>query len=237
MENQMSNVGARQVGEYVHRGRPIIRSIKNPIDKSTIVSIFPREVIEKKNTIEPGIFQIKPGSVESPSTLIIGSSSWWRPIDENQPTLEIPVSSVQVAQAVINDYCNGMLGCNMVDAMPGLFFILGEVSSLEVKMKYKDKLLEVEAKQNNWYKILVRLADSLWARANGNPLTISDEMRLGARSLNLNDKPWLLDFNTIEMVKCFACGSLKNPTYPICPTCRAIDPTSATAKDIKFAGQ
>lgn len=233
----MSNVGARQVGEFVPQPKTIHRSTRNPIDKSTIISIYPKEIIEKKNTIEPGYFQIKPGTVESPSLLTIGSSSWWKAFDENQPTLEIPVSSVACAQAIINDWCNGMLGCNMVDAMPGLFFILGEVSPLELKLKYSEAVAIADAKQRKWFQILVRIGDSLWARGNGNPLTISDEMRLAARCLNLNEKPWLLDYNIIEMVKCDACGSLKNPKYPVCPTCHSIDHSNPLSKDLKFAGQ
>lgn len=215
--------------------RRLIRSMKNPLDKCTIVSIFPKEVEEIKHTIEPGRFHINAGTYEKPSVLVVGSSSWWKDIDIDQPMLEIPVSSIQVAESIVKDYCNGMIGCNMADCMPGLFFILGEHNVMEVQMKYKSVLEATKIKQDNWYKILVRLADSLWARANGNPLVISDEMRLAARSLNFNDKPWLKDFTTVEMVKCKACGTLKHPDYPVCPVCKAIDNSHPSAKELKFA--
>jgi len=215
--------------------RRLIRSMKNPLDKCTIVSIFPKEIVEVKHTIEPGIFSIPPGTYESPSCLVVGGSSWWKDIDVDQPMIEIPVSSIQIADSVIKDYCNGMLGCNMADMMPGLFFILGEHKIAEIKLSYKDKLNETKIRQDNWYKILVRLADSLWARSNGNPLVICDEMRLAARSLNYNDKPWLKDFQVSELVRCTFCGGMRNPTYPICPTCKAIDPTNPLSKEIKFA--
>ena len=123
----------------------------------------------------------------------------------------------------------------MADSMPGLFFVLGEHNVMDIKMKYKSKLDEVKARQDTWYKILVRLADSLWARSNGNPLVICDEMRLAARSLNFNDKAWLKDFHIAELVRCAACGSMKNPLYPICPTCKAIDSENPLAASIKFA--
>jgi hypothetical protein len=215
--------------------RRLIRATKNPMDRCTVVSIFPKEINEVKYTIEPGRFHINPGSFESPATLVVGSSSWWKDIDIDQPMLEIPVSSIQIADSIIKDYCNGMLGCNMGDAMPGLFFVLGEINVLEIKLKYKKKLEETSERQNNWYKILVRLADSLWARAAGNPLVISDEMRLAARSLNFNDKPWLKDFQIVELVRCVACGGMRNPLYPICPTCKYIDTNHPLAKDLKFA--
>ena len=216
--------------------RRLIRATKNPMDKCTIVSIFPKDIIDEyKPTIEPGKFSIKAGTIENPSILVIGSSSWWKDVDADQPMLEMQRSSIEVANSIINDYSNGMLGCNMADAMPGLFFIMGVHDVPEIKLKYRDKLKEVNEKQNNWYKILVRLADSLWSRTNGNPLVICDEMRLAARNLNFNDKPWLKDFQTIELAHCKACGSMKNPMYPVCPTCKAVDQEHPMAKELKFA--
>ncbi len=223
-----------EMGSHL-RNRRAIRSAKNPLDKCTIISIFPKEIDETKFTIEPGRFKLSPGTYEDPSILVVGGSSWWKDYDPEQPILEIPTGSMQVAESVIKDYCNGMLGCNMGDAMPGLFFVLGEHTKMEIKMKYKNMLDEVKARQDNWYTILVRLADSLWARTSGNPLVIWDVMRLAARSLNLNDKPWLKDFQIAQQVRCFACGTLKSPEYPVCPSCRAVDMTNPAAKDLKFA--
>jgi hypothetical protein len=205
------------------------------MDRCTIVSILPKEINETKYTIEPGRFIIPAGTYEKPSILVVGSSSWWKDIDEDQPMLEIPVSSIQIADSVVKDYCNGMLGCNMESAMPGLFFVLGEHTVAEILLKYKTKLDEVKTKQDNWYKILVKIADSLWSRTNGNPLTISDEMRMAARSLNYNDKLWLKDFQISELVRCNACGGMKNPLYPVCPVCKAIDTSHPGSKDLKFA--
>ncbi len=215
--------------------RRLIRATKNPMDKCTIVSIFPKEINEEKPTIEPGKFKIPAGSYESPAILVVGSSSWWKDVDVDQPMLEMQRSSIEIAESVIKDYCNGMLGSNMSDTMPGLFFVLGEQTVLNIKMKYQNKLEEVKTKQDNWYRVLVRLADSLWTRTNGNPLAIWEEMRLAARSLNFNDKPWLKDFQVAELVRCFACGNMRNPAYPICPTCKVVDPNHAMAKDLKFA--
>ncbi len=215
--------------------RKAIRAQTNPMDRCTIVSIFPKEIQEDKVTIYPGRFTIPAGTMEEPGILVVGSSSWWKDYDFEQPLLEIVNSSIQISESIIKDYCNGMLGCNMGDSMPGLFFVLGEHTKIEIKMKYKQKLEEVNSKQNNWYRILVRLADSLWSRTAGNPLAIWDEMRVAARSLNLNDKPWLKDFQQAELTRCKACGNMRNEAYPICPTCKYIDVNHPLAKELKFA--
>ena len=227
---------ARHQVEFTQfNNRRLIRATKNPMDRSTIVSIFPKAIDEYKPTIEPGKFRVQAGTYDNPSILVIGSSSWWKDIDPDQPMMEMQRSSIEVANSIINDYSNSTVGSNMADCVPGLFFVLGERTVLEIKTKYKKVLDEAKVKQDNWYKVLVRLADSLWARTSGNPLAIMDEMRLAARELNFNDKPWLKDFHTAELVRCMACGGMRNAEYPICPTCKAIDPKHPLAATIKFA--
>lgn len=211
------------------------RAPVNPLDKSTIVSIYPRVINERKPTIQPGDFYIDRGSVENPAILVVGPSSWWKEIDENQPLLEITVSSLQVADSVVRDYCNGVLGSNMGESMPGLFWVPGEFTLDELKKQHKSLIEKAANKQKMFYKTVVKLADSLWARTNGNPLVISDDMRLAAKELGLQ-KDWTRDFQQIESVRCKACGSLKNPQFPVCPTCKAIDdPDLAKKLGIVFA--
>lgn len=216
--------------------RRTIRAPVNPLDKSTVVSIFPKNIVERKFTIQPGIFEIQPGSYENPAILVVGPSSWWKEIDENQPLLEIPHSSIQIADSIVKDYCNGVVACDMHDAMPGLFFLPGEWTVEKIKKEKKAELDAANTRQRNWFTALVRMADALWSRSNGNPLTISDEMKIAARELNLVNKEWLKDSQTMELVRCQACGSLKNPLYPICSNCKAItDKEKAKELGLVFA--
>lgn len=202
--------------------RRTVRAPINPMDKSTVVSIYPKKIIEEKPTIQPGRFAIAAGSYENPSILVIGSSSWWREIDEQQPLLEIPVSSVQVAQSIVVDYCNGLLACNMSDKMPGLFVVPGEQTVDKIKKDFKALLDKANENQIRWYKELVMIADTLWSRTNGNPLAISDDMRLAAQELKIQDKPWMQDFSTVTLTNCPACGQLRNNTFPVCANCKTI---------------
>lgn len=201
-----------------------IRMAANPLDKSTIVSILPSLIDEKKPTLQPGRFIIQPGTYEKPSLLVVGPSSWWKQLEENQPMLEIPNSSVQIADSVIRDFANGLIACNMGDCMPGLFYIPGELTIEEIKKNPKHKLLleAANVKQRNWFSALVKLADILWARSNGNPLSIGDDMRMAAQELQLKDKAWLRDYNTLELKNCPACGTLRNSSFPVCQHCKAV---------------
>ena len=226
-----------QVGEFpglANMNRRTIRAPVNPLDKSTIVSILPKFISERKATIQPGTFEIPPGSFDKPAILVVGSSSWWREVDENQPLLEIPVSSIQVADSVVKDYCVGLLGCNMADQMPGLFYLPGEYTVEKLKKEQPAQLVQANARQRKWYLELIRIADILWSRTNGNPLAISDDARLACREMNIQNKPWLGDLQTAELVRCVGCGSLRNANFPICPTCKTVvDVELATKLGVK----
>ncbi len=228
-----------QVGEFPglqQTNRRTIRAPVNSMDKSTVVSILPKAISERKPTISPGQFDLPPGSFENPSILVVGPSSWWREVDENQPLLEIPVSSIQIADSIVRDYANGLLACNMADQMPGLFYVPGEFKIDQVKKDFQPLLIKARDGQKKWFYELVRIADILWSRSNGNPLAISDDARLACRELNIVNKPWLGDLQTMEMVRCVACGALRNKMFPICQTCKAIaDPARAKELGITFA--
>lgn len=208
----------------------------NPMDKATVVSIYPKLIQERKCTIQPGYFEIQPGTYDHPSILVVGPSSWWKEIDENQPLLEISHSSIVIADSIVKDYINGIYGCDMGENIPGLFFIPGEWKLTQLVIEKKAMIDEANRKQRNWFQYLVKVADAMWARTNGNPLAISDDMRLAARELNFQNKEWLLDQQTFELVRCVACGHLKNPNYPVCSNCKAIsDPDKAAKLGLKFA--
>jgi hypothetical protein len=214
------------------------RAPVNPLDKSTVFSIFPREIDEVKHTIQPGRFIIPPGTFDHPSYLIVGPSSWWKEVDINQPLLEIPQSSIQIADSIIKDYCNSLLGSDMGQARPGLFYVPGSCTPDVAKTQYKDKFEDANDKQKRWYEILARMADALWARSNGNPMTISEDMKLAARELGLTNKDWLKDHYTLQMIRCKACQQLVNDTVIVCPNCKVIlRPEDFSRLDLKFAGE
>lgn len=226
-------VGVPGMHDFRHN---VLRQPVNSRDKATIVSIYPRLVQERKFTIEPGYFEIQPGSIERPAILVVGPSSWWKALYEENTMIEIPQSSVLVAESIIKDYCNGIFGCDMGPSMPGMFFVEGEYTVDEIQAKFKNKLKEMETRQKTFWTTLVKFADSLWARSQGNPMAISDDMRMAARELNLTStRDWMRDFTMVNMVRCQACGALKNSEYPICATCHFPDPGHPMTKQLLAA--
>lgn len=228
-------VGATAPWMTVDR-RQTIRAPINPLDKSTIVSIFPMDVEEKKHTIFPSIFKIAAGTFINPSILVVGPSSWWKDVGDEQPLLEIPQSSIIIAESFVRDFCVGILGCDMQSKQPGIFYIPGEHTVEEIKKNHMPMLLKYQEMQKRWYAEQVKIADILWARSNGNPLAISDHARVGCKELGIKDKPWLKDFQTMQLVPCVACGELRNPEFPICKHCKAVaDPKKAKELNLVFA--
>lgn len=202
--------------------RKTMRAPVNPLDKATIISIYPKPFYSEKPTMQPGRFNIPAGSYDKPSVYVVGPSSWWREIDVNQPLLEIPTSSILMAESIVTDYCNGILGCDMGDAMPGLFTLPGEFTVDKVKKDHQNLLNRARDRQINWFKELIKIADVSWARTNGNPLAVDNSMRLAAQELGLKEKAWLQDFNTLELKNCPACGFLRNNSFPVCANCKTI---------------
>jgi uncharacterized OB-fold protein len=64
-------------------------------------------------------------------------------------------------------------------------------------------------------------------------MVVSDDMRMAAKELNVHTtKDWMKEFQMVDMVRCKACGSLKNPLYPVCSSCHFPDPDHPMTKSL-----
>lgn len=209
---------------FLLQNRNTTRQYINEHDKSSVISIYPVDITEKKVTLQPMTFHIPGGSLNKPSITLIGSASWWRDINPDEPLLEIPQPSALVAQSVVEDYVIGILGYAKDERSPGLFWLPGIVKEEELKTKYKAQLDKAVRLQDEWYKELIKMADSIWARTNGNPIAIADLMRIACKESN-TERAWTRDFSMVTLTKCPACGAPRNPEFPICGSCKTvIDP-------------
>lgn len=206
---------------FALNNKRVIRTIPNEYDKATIISVYPREIKDKKETIFPGSFEIPAGKPESPSITIVGPSSWFRDMGDEMPAIEIPNNAVQVANSIITDYCASMIESDR-NAGPGLFFIPGPWTLKEIQTKYSEALAGAIKKQDRWFRRLVDVADRGWAETNGSPRSISDLSKMAAELIGAKDKDWMRSTIQAEMIKCIMCGNLRNPGFPICGSCNRI---------------
>jgi hypothetical protein len=218
------------------RNRSVSRVPKNPLDEATIISAYPKALDELKPTLQPGRFQIPAAPENDIVAVTFGPSSWFKELGPDEPLLEIVEPSTSVARSIIDDYCLGLLACDMSNCKPALFWVAGRVSKEEAKKKLATEIASAVEKQKNWFRKLSELADAFWIRTNGNPMSISDDMRLAARKLNLLDKPWLSDTHKSELIRCVACSSLISSNVIVCPNCKVIlDEKRAAELNLKFA--
>lgn len=227
------------INPFEVRQKQAIRQAVNPLDKSTVVSIFPKFIKETKETLQPNTFCIEAGSYEKPALLVVGPSSWFREVDEHAPLVEIPISSIVIAKSIVEDYISSLLAYRKGSAHPGLFYMPGEFKSLDALKKNTDFLIllaKAKQLQDQWYQDLVAMADRDWARGNGNPLAISSDMKMAANELQIKDKPWMKDFTNMKMINCKACDFRIMPHVIVCPNCKLIlDPVKAKEMGLQFA--
>lgn len=200
------------------------RTPASTLDIYTIVSIYPRPIKEDKtgSGLDPGYFYIAPGSLEHPSILHVGSSVYWNRYSAEMEPAEVTVPAILMAESIISDWYKGMIGFKDKEAHPGVFFVEGKKTVEQIKKDHQQELKAADILQRRWYENLVIEADSIWARTNGNPIAIPTDAKRAAEGLGLKNKPWMQDFNTLQMVSCINCGNLRNPAYPSCPSCRVV---------------
>lgn len=207
----------------------------NELDKCTVVSIYPRSFVAVKPTTVPSRYEVPAGTFDNPGVLVVGGSFWLKDVDPEQELIQIPHSSLQVAEAIVNDFVVGLVGFEK-NTRPGLFWVQGDLTAEEVRTKHQNLLIRYRDMQVRFFQSLIKLADGFWSRTNGNPLSISEDMKMAARELGISkSKPWMNDAVAFNMVPCAACGALKDPKYPVCQVCKAIDKEAATEKGIEFA--
>lgn len=224
-----------------YTGKRVLHNLpRNPADKSTIISVFPKEIVEDKHTIFPGHFVIPAAVSGGFSLTVIEGSSYYIPsmIDRMPPT-EVQVNSAALAFAIINDYLSSTWLASKGIRGPGVFWIPGAFTRDSV-LKYKDDSgrtfdvlkAEAERQQKEWFSLVMDFADEVWARSNGNPKGIPDDARIAANYLGVSStKPWMENVIASTLEHCPSCGEMINLNYPTCKHCHAIV-NQAKAKEL-----
>lgn len=192
-------------------------------DISTIISVFPVDILEVKPGLHPGYFKIPAcKDYKEPSLIDIGQSCHYLYLGQDQK-YEIANASFIVAKSIVNDCITAMIEYNPEErAWAGLLAFRGKVTrrDLSIKEEYKEAINDLVDCQTRWFKRLVTLADNDWSRTHAHT-SISDIQREAAKRLNLN-RDWLTVVKAEIPIRCFACQSLIPPASLVCQICKTV---------------
>lgn len=218
---------------------------KNPADRATIVSVFPKEIDEVKPTIFPRRFVIPAAEKDGFSLLVLDGASYFRPSTiDRMPASEFQINAAALAQSIVDDYLNSTWLSSRGVRCPGIFWVPGEFNSKTI-LKYTHPdgrdfnrlLADYRGIQKNWFSEVMNAADAFWATTNGNPRSIPEDARIAASVLGVeNTKPWMQNVVASQLENCVSCGEMINKLYPVCRYCHAvIDQKKATELGLTFA--
>ena len=193
-------------------------------DKSTVISLFPLPITEEKPGIYPGRFFI-PACTGSPVLVEIGQSVHYVDVGEDRPMLQVTYPSIEIARSIVEDFIRAQLAVSDDGTVrPGLTWLRGSVSTLDLKSKHAPILKTLQAQHHAWLTELVKLADDDWEKYHKHTV-VSELQRIAARCLGFTgkEKEYLLDFiPEAKSESCPACGSQVSGGIIVCPFCRCI---------------
>jgi hypothetical protein len=193
------------------------------MESATLVSIVPCTIREQKPLL-PAEFFLDIGSPAKPTILHLGKAINDVYVGEgrgqagpNRSVIRVPVEADVVANAIVTDWMESQYGVVAPDAMPGFFWVPGRVELKDIT----EELKGAEARQLNWFKNLVKIADDDWNKYRQHK-TISDIQRFACNYLKL-ERPWLIDNEIVQaMSECPSCFEKVNPRAVVCAHCNYI---------------
>ena len=227
-------------------GRRVLYQLpRNPADKCTIVSVFPKKIEENKPTVFPGNYVIPAAENGDFSLLVIeGASYYQQSAIEKMPPTEIQINSAQLADSIVNDYLSATWLAIRGQRGPGVFWIPGAFDKKTILnyvhsdgRKFTQMRQDAENQQKRWFTEVINFADEAWARTNGNPKAIMEDARIAAEILGVSStKPWMNNVIASQLEHCPSCGEMINVSFPVCKFCHAvIDPAKAKELNLIFA--
>jgi hypothetical protein len=196
-------------------------------DISTVISILPYPLVEHKPGLVPSTFSI-PYTPPGDFTLFnVERCVHTVYLDDNRPRLIVPDPSDVVANSIVNDHKSAMVCYEHGIAEPGLGWVWGEyLNNPDGKKAFAaanaEMLRDITAKQVEWYKRLLQMADDDWSMYHRHKF-ITGLQRTAAEVLGQTDRPWMVDHKIEEALsKCKFCFSQVHPDACLCPTCHGI---------------
>jgi hypothetical protein len=196
-------------------------------DISTVVSILPYPLWEKKPGLVPADFRI-PYTAPGDFTLFtVERCTHPVYLDSERPRLIVPDPSDLVAASICNDHKIAMICYEFEVAEPGLSWVWGEYLNTPDGKKafsitHKSLLDSMTALQKVWYERLLVMADDDWAHYRKHKF-ITELQRTAATVLGQTDREWMVRERIEEALsKCKFCFSMIHPLACVCPSCHGI---------------
>lgn len=191
--------------------------------KCTIVSFYPRPIVETKPGLNPNTFII-PESVEEGEfvSVTVGEIPITDRIylDKDRGNLVVPVPVTEVARSIVEDFCSAQPWIGP-EAGPGIFWVEGEYTKEEIIEKFEEQLWEAQEKQKAWALELIKAADDDWSKYKRHR-TITDLQRFFAKQMDLT-REWIVEHkDTTDVTKCPYCSTIVSASAAVCPTCRNV---------------
>lgn len=172
---------------------------------ATIVSMYPADIMEFKPGLVPNNFRIKGARVDDFEILVVGDARFPVYLDGDRGSIWVTTPALVLAQSIVSDFIKAQHGFEVDSCHPGMFFVPGERTKLEIKQKFEPMLVEAKEKQVNWFKRLIFLADDDWAKYHRH-LTITDTQRFAAKYLKIT-REWSIEVNPTDFKPCPACAN------------------------------
>jgi hypothetical protein len=197
------------------------------MEHATVVSVFPHTV-KTSLPLLPSYYEVEEAGPEDPKILVVGTAindvyvgEGRGQFGQDRTIMRVPVPADQLAHAIVSDYISGMQGVVLPDIVPGLFWVPGKQTVETIKSLHGAELLAVVARQHNWFKELVKLADDDWMRYKQHKM-LSDLQRKAATLLKV-DRPWLFEAEiTAALSECPSCFEKVHPQAMVCKHCNYV---------------
>ena len=211
---------------------------------ATVVSILPFDIKEAKYGIYPTHYEVpSPKNDEEFGLCYIPNDCYGLIYQLDGKQIQVPVPPWDVARAIVEDFRRAQLAATPF-ASAGLFWLPGTYEREEVILKHQKELARVRKEQDEWYKLLVTMADDDYQKTKQRR-AVSDLQRFAARSLGL-ERDWLsvvaehLKFCPMcgtelrkNVAKCFSCGFIVDQALHDSLMKASIEPIKASASSEK----
>lgn len=194
----------------------------------TLVSLFPKQIVEDIPTYGPSQFVIPAG----PSVLVLPEVHTWQYIGENR-TLRVPVPERQVAEEIVRSFTSSRVGIES-GMSPALGLVEGAKNLKTVRELHPELINKLNGEQVAWFSTIVKRADDDWQKFRQHR-QITDDQRMAAKALGLK-REWIDVHKAEDFIECPACGTRLVKTVAICRDCGCIVNASLMT-NLKFVGK